>query len=401
MAADTPALPSVTDARDERDEQAGRRILRLMSGFVAVGYLAYALMTSSLVIDSTAVMQPWWTVLAVILTFGTGLALGPAGRWADVRGIRLVAAVAACGYALSLALWWFAWSGAELNVVGGIWMSQFPGLAAIAAALAFRPMIAFGYLFVVNSAVLVVSHVLRPADLNGPLFVDIAWGCSYSLIFVSAAVMAIRTAGILDRTRSEAYRATAAAAAADARSTERSRFDALTHDNVMSTLLTASRRGGSPELAQDARAALAAVERAAAGDSADAVGGNDAISQVRAAVGLVDPTLTVAVDADDALPSYPGEAVSAIASATAEAVRNSRRHAGAGATTTVTVTASASSLRAEIRDDGRGFDPTHISASRLGIAVSIRGRIRRIEGGDAAVMSRPGGGTRVVVEWSP
>ncbi|MXP20102.1 ATP-binding protein [Gordonia sp. HNM0687] len=400
MAADTAALPEVTDARDERDEYAGRRILRLLSGFVAVGYLAYALMTASMVVETAADMQPWWTVLALILTFGTGLAMAPAGWWGDVRRIRLVAGVAACGYAVSVGLWWFAWSGQELDLVGGLWLSQFPGLAAIAAALAFRPVIAFGYLFVVNSTVIALSHLLRPATLNGPLFVDIAWGCSYSLIFVSAAVMAIRTAGILDQTRSEAFRATAAAAAADARSTERSRFDALTHDNVMSTLLTASRRGGSPELAEDARAALAAVDRAAAGDGPETVGGHDAISQIRAAVGLVDPTLTVRVHVDDPLPAYPGEVVSAIASASAEAVRNSRRHAGAEATTTVTASASPSSLRVDIRDDGRGFDPTHVPASRLGIAVSVLGRIRRIEGGAATVESRPGGGTRVVVEWS-
>ncbi len=399
MAADTAALSPLTGVHDERDEQAGLRILRLMAVFVSVGYLAYAVITAPMVAASLPVMDTWWTVLAVLLIFGTGLAVGPVSWRGGVRSIRIVSGAAAACYATAVALWWFGWNGQLLDTHDGVWFTTFPGLAAIASALAFRPVVAFAYLAVVSACTVSLGHVVRPSSSYGPLLPDIAWSIGFSLLFVSAAVMAIRTAGILDTTRAEAFEVTAEAAAANARSAERTRFDALTHDNVMSTLLLASRQGASPELAQNARAALAAVEEAAAGEVRTTVTTFEAIGQIRAAVALIDPAQPVMVSDADFDAVFPAAAVSAMASATAEAVRNSRKHAGEQATTTVTITAGPSLLQAEVIDDGVGFDPTQVSASRLGIAVSIRGRMSKVDGGVAEVDSRPGGGTRVLVEW--
>ncbi|MFW0794461.1 ATP-binding protein [Gordonia sp. CPCC 205515] len=399
MAADTAALPPLTVDDDERDQLAGRRILRLMSVFVSVGYLAYAAMTASMVVDSLPIMDTWWTVSALILTFGTGIALGPLSWRGDIRRMRIAAATASAGYLLTLALWWFGWNGTVMDTVSGIWFSQFSGLPAIASALAFRAVIPFVYLAVVSVSTVVISHASRLPELGGPIVADVAWAFSFSLIFVAASVMAIRTAGILDATRARAYQVTADVAAARARSAERSRFDALTHDNVMSTLLLAARRGASPELAQDAHAALHAVDQAGQGQEPLSVTAFEATSAVRAAVALVDPALRVAVDGAELDEAYPGAAVSAMASATAEAVRNSRRHAGAAATVEVTVVAEPDRLRAEVVDDGVGFDPDVVAASRLGIAVSIRGRMSKVNGGAAHIDSRPGHGTRVLLEW--
>ncbi|AZG48037.1 ATP-binding protein [Gordonia insulae] len=400
MAADTPALSPLIDVHDERDEQAGRQILRLMAVFVTVGYLAYGVMTASAVVSSMHITDLWWTVIAVPLIFGTGIALGPLAWRGGARRIRIAAAVAAGGYLVAVCLWWPAWNGQVLDTVSGIWFSLFPGLAAIASALAFPAVYAFGYLAVVSAISVTISKTARLPHLSGPLPVEIAWSISFSLIFVAAAVMAIRTAGILDATRARAYEATADAAAAHARSAERNRFDALTHDNVMSTLLLASRLGASPELAQNARAAIAAVEHASEGEGRSSLTAYEAASQVRAAVAMVDPAQRVTVANEPGTQAYPGTAVSAIAAATAEAVRNSRRHAGDGATTSVTVAAGLGTLRAEIADDGVGFDPALVSASRLGIAVSIRGRMSKVDGGVAVIDSHPGCGTRVRVEWS-
>lgn len=400
MAAHPTAFSPLNGVHDERDEQAGRQILRLMSVFVAVGYLAYAVMTAPMLVDSLDVMDTWWTVSAVVLIFGTGVALGPVSWGASVRRIQIAAATAAAGFVVALALWRFGWNGQQIDAVSGIWFSQFPGLAAIAAALAFRAVFAFAYLGIVSAITILISHEIRTPEFNGPLVADIAWSIAFSLIFVSAAVMAIRTAAILDTTRAEAYTATAAAAAANARSAERSRFDALTHDNVMSTLLLASRQGASKELAQNARTALAAVDQAAAGDVRHSVSAFDAIGQIRAAVGLIDPAQHVTVVDGEPEVLYPSGAVSAISTATAEALRNSLRHAGPDAVVEVTITATATSLRADIADNGIGFDPSQVSATRLGIAVSIRGRMAKVCGGTAVIDSSPGSGTLVSVEWS-
>ncbi|GAB91028.1 hypothetical protein GORHZ_121_00210 [Gordonia rhizosphera NBRC 16068] len=372
-----------------------------MAVFVSVGYLAYAVITAPSVMAMASVMDAWWTVLACVLTFGTGLAIAPMSWRGSAQRIRLAAGAAAIGYLVTVALWWSGWNGQLLGTHDSVWFAQFSGLAAIASALAFRPVVAFGYLVVASAGSMWISHVVRPGSSYSPLIPDLAWGVAFSLLFVAAAVMAIRTAGILDATRAQAFEVTAEAAAANARSAERTRFDALTHDNVMSTLLLASRQGASPELAQNARAALAAVEEAAAGEVRTTLTTFEAMSQIRAAVSLIDPAQPVAVPGDADFESvFPAAAVSAIAAATAEALRNSRRHAGEQATTTVTITAGPSLLRAEVVDDGLGFDPAQVSASRLGIAVSIRGRMSKIDGGVAEVDSRPGGGTRIRVEWA-
>ena len=51
-------------------------------------------------------------------------------------------------------------------------------------------------------------------------------------------------------------------------------------------------------------------------------------------------------------------------------------------------------------DDGRGFDPAAVRPGRLGMSVSIVERMRAVHGGRAAIVSRPGVGTRVSIGWS-
>jgi nitrate/nitrite-specific signal transduction histidine kinase len=56
-------------------------------------------------------------------------------------------------------------------------------------------------------------------------------------------------------------------------------------------------------------------------------------------------------------------------------------------------------VRVGILDDGPGFDTENIPARRLGIQISIAGRLEQLEGGSAVVRSRPGVGTTVILEW--
>ncbi len=52
-----------------------------------------------------------------------------------------------------------------------------------------------------------------------------------------------------------------------------------------------------------------------------------------------------------------------------------------------------------VRDDGIGFDAAAVPPARMGIAVSIVGRMRTLPGGDARVDARPGAGTTVTLTW--
>lgn len=221
----------------------------------------------------------------------------------------------------------------------------------------------------------------------------------FCTLFVAAAVMALRTGKVLDETITSTHKAAAIAAANHARTVERERFDALIHDGVMSTLLAAARQGTTPSVAAQSAATLRQLDHLASdGGAATDFAAATVLAHIRSAVTDVDETLTLETDAitDRAVPS---DVTRAIAAAAAEAVRNSVRHAGDEAVRTVTVTLAADGVRVLVADNGVGFDPAAVPPHRLGLAVSIHGRMRQLTGASSVVTSHPGAGTEVRLEW--
>ncbi|WP_312028828.1 sensor histidine kinase [Gordonia paraffinivorans] len=82
-----------------------------------------------------------------------------------------------------------------------------------------------------------------------------------------------------------------------------------------------------------------------------------------------------------------------------EALRNVARHAGTEADCAVIVQLADDGLSMAVVDNGEGFDPDEVAPGRLGIEVSIVGRMSRVDGGHARVSSRPGRGTTVRIGW--
>ncbi|WP_055586466.1 MacS family sensor histidine kinase [Streptacidiphilus griseoplanus] len=103
--------------------------------------------------------------------------------------------------------------------------------------------------------------------------------------------------------------------------------------------------------------------------------------------------------------SAPGTPVLLAAAAAAEvsaavgaALDNVRRHAGAGARAWILLEDEPDEVIVSIRDDGPGFSPQRLGDAeregRLGVALSIRGRLRDL-GGSADISSVPGQGVEV------
>ena len=88
---------------------------------------------------------------------------------------------------------------------------------------------------------------------------------------------------------------------------------------------------------------------------------------------------------------YPREIETAAYFFCLEAVQNVAKHAGA--TVAVIDLADDGALRFEIRDDGAGFDERAASAG-MGL-TSMRDRLAAV-GGELAIVSAPGRGTRVI-----
>lgn len=210
-------------------------------------------------------------------------------------------------------------------------------------------------------------------------------------------------ADLYERTRREAAAALQAAAAAR----ERERLARDIHDSVLQVLAYVQRRGqeiGGPSaelgrLAGEQEQRLRALISARPPHPDPAAGGRagpvDLMGLLRARCGTVaqvsGPAGAVPV------PARVGQAVDL---AVAAALQNVARHAGAGAGTWVLVEDEPEAVTVTVRDDGAGFGPGRLARAeqegRLGVAQSIRGRIREV-GGRVEVWSSPGQGTEVEV----
>lgn len=386
----------------DRRRGAADRIMRSFAAFTGAGFLFYLVLLLPSIFSQADHFPPWWTPLAALAVFGTGLGFGLSALLGDLKYLRFASIATAVTYlaALVTALWTV--QDAALLDPQGVWLTTFPGVASLAAA-AWRPVLAFAHMIVACSGAQLLNQAARVPTLNGPLVPEIAFSIMFCTLFVGAAVMALRTGRILDATLEGTHTAAAAAAASRARTVERARFDALIHDGVMSTLLIASRQGSTAQLSSQAGHTLRQLDALGAADEPDArFAAQDLLTHLRTAATAVDEDATVELHRGTGADSFtiPADAARAIGAALAEALRNCLRHAGPDAQRTVTATVDGHHLAVEVADTGPGFDPAEVPAHRLGVAVSILGRMRGLPGGSAHIESAPGAGTRVHLEWT-
>ncbi|KJE20333.1 histidine kinase [Frankia torreyi] len=235
--------------------------------------------------------------------------------------------------------------------------------------------------------------------------------------------------GYLSRTALVAETALADVLAARAGDAERERLARRVHDGVLQALALISREAprGLPAaevaaMAAEQEAALRellrtpAASRVTAGASrvtAGVAGGVAGVGAPRPGNGisadLVEPLLRLARPAAPgrgavtvATPGAPvpleGERAREVVAAVEATVDNVARHAGPGASAWVLVEDDGDRVVVTVRDDGVGMAAGRMERAaaegRLGLAVSVRGRIREL-GGTVTVTSRPGAGTEV------
>lgn len=385
---------------------AEERLSRYMARFASAGAFAYLVLLGPQILSQFDRLQPWYTPLFVCSIFGPALCLSFASfRW-SMPSIRALVTAMAVAYLVGQVLWLATFEGPALGLTESAWIAVFPGLISVTTAIAWSNRAIFAYLLFVASFGQVVNYYSRIDHGNVPLFSDIVFGIVFCGIFTVTVTLVVRTGRLLDATRVAAESQAATAAASAARSVERERFDALIHDDVMSTLLSAARAGNSAALTAQSTTALARLDRLRAGiSSTEPVGPDSFLAYLRSALTEVADEVAdeVVIDADTDSVSgdstLPMEAVRALSASAAEALRNSVRHAGDRAEREVHVRVDAESVRIDVRDDGCGFDPASVAPHRLGLAVSIGGRMRQLPGGSAEVTSKPGHGTTVTLMY--
>ncbi|MCR8692774.1 ATP-binding protein [Rhodococcus pyridinivorans] len=391
--------PATTQGGHTTDPtSAADRIHRVFGRFISAGYVFYLLFVVPTAVSQAHLTAWWWLPTALLAIFGTGIALGVATFLSDVRWVGRLAAANAVAFLVVAVLWFPAWTG-EVST-NTAWQALFPGVAGLSAAAAWRPRTALAYLTVVVFVVQATNYLLVNTTTGYRFVPELAFALMFCGVFAAAAIVAFRTGDVLDSTVAATERSVVAAAAAAARTVERERFDALVHDQVMSTLLASGRGASDGPVAAQARRALEMFDSLRRGDDTESSFDPDRVAaQFRSAASEVDEdvefTTTTSADAG---PHYPADVIRAVGAALAEAVRNSVRHAGPGTQRAVHVDLGPGSVRVVVRDDGHGFDPAQIDPYRMGIRASIHGRMRGLAGGDSQITSGPGG-TTVTLLW--
>lgn len=388
-----------------KNEAAADRILRRLGSTFGLAGVIAGVVEIPEIIDQSLYTPIGWTIVIAALAFGLFPVLAVVSIGMSRAAIQAVAAGAAVSYLLAVALAPLVYREMPTHTTS-LWLYRVFALGVLAAALAWRPPPAIGYVVVGSVVAAVANRVVLPQGDYWSLFGDFARAAGLCALFLWCAIYARAAAARVDRESAIAGSRAATAAGAAARDRERARFAALIHDAVLSTLLDASRAGTeSPVLRRQAERTLTQLDAARGTDiEPDLLNAQSAIHFLRAAVHEVNPGIGFTARRwagfDDL--RLPVHAAGSIAAALAETVRNSLRHAtvpGRAVQRGVTVTVSAGGIRVAFRDDGAGFDLSRVPADRLGISVSILGRMRQLAGGAGFVESSPGEGTTVTLVW--
>ncbi len=386
-------------------ESATALVLRDLTWLVL---LVQAIWLLSAVFLSPRHTYPAWCAALVLLSAGTWLALlatqfrggSRAQSWARYAD---VAAVAAAGVALGL-----CW------VAGAIVSSEDVGSLAILTALLVGSLLPtrIAVPAILSLAVLSLPPVLwrTPGYAAGSEIADTAlWAYVLAVGIGIAAVRgalvrqaAGRDVAMRDRDRRERNRLLVEGVESALRGEER-----LLHETVLNTLTAISRGGigwsaqATQILHRRCREAVDVLSRLASGDRHPAASlglaalGAD-IDILVAALRLDGVVVTVLADPMD---DVPARVTAAVGTAVREALSNVARHAAAERVSVLVRVRRSGVLmvRAEVRDDGRGFDIRRAGA-RFGLSQAIADPLAEV-GGTSRLISRPGAGTKIVLRW--
>lgn len=365
-------------------------------GGLLFGLLAYFEVMSELGAGDETWNLSWFAILSLWPVLIGGLAFV-----APVLLIRRLAAGYALAYLGTLAVWAVCAVPAT-DPHGDVWVLSITAIPAAAAMVA-RPRRST-WVYLVVMAVLTALVAIRTSQSPDAVpegILTALYAFALSGFFVGCVFVILRETGRVDQRLREEASAEVTSHANAARAQERSRFQALVHDSVISTLLVAG-RGAAPEPVLAAQA-TATLEQLAFRAEEVARSASELAEQLGGLARELAPDIHWSAQTDSEL-MVPPAAVEAIEGAMAEAIRNSLRHAGElnrqGQPVTIAgyLGTEGNQLRVIITDDGVGFLPEQVASTRIGVARSIRARMDAV-GGLAHIESTPGAGTRVTLHW--
>jgi signal transduction histidine kinase len=382
------------------------RIETVASRVTGIFGFVFALQSLPAVVEAGAYVSPAWAIALPAVVFAGILAVVVTSIIG--RGVAVAAGVTATVFALSLVLWPAAVLQPNAVAPSQPWLWYLVTVATACAVLSFNVWLAGFYVVFVP----IIYAILRALPSGGGAGAVAALDALYVFIlgaFILILVTTLRNAADrVDRAQEAAMLRYSVAVKQDAMEAERLHVDALVHDRVLTTLLSASRSSSAMErdlvvgMARDALRALHSSGEA--GDPGFETPLSELAERLANAARVLSPGFGYA---QQSIPdqSVPGDVAEAIFSAAVQAMVNSLQHAEAADAPSHSIerTVSVHALVGEgftvqVSDTGVGFDPASVPQERLGLRVSIRERVATV-GGTVQVRSVPGGGTSVALVW--
>ena len=401
--ASSPASGASTDRGGvdlSRPPLSRKRVDTVISRSVAWFGVVFGLQTLLSLPGQFPLSEPWWSTLTVGAMYGSlVLAVFCSTIKRFVVGSHRVVAVV---YVIALFTWPFFVIEPQTD---SHWLYQLTTVATACAAIGLRVRGASVYLLIVPF--IYGSIRATPAGGGGPW--EIGLFDAIFAVILGGAVLVIVTmtrvaASSVDEAQSTALDRYSHAVRQYATEVERVQVDAIVHDSVLTTFLTAARSESPAQkvLASSmAGNAIRHLEEAAQAtpDDGSTVRFRQVAERIVAASRELLVPISIRVRSLDTriLPAVQAEA---LYSAAVQSMVNSVQHAG-GPEVRRWLRVSGvqgGAVEIEIGDAGTGFDPSTVPAERLGVRRSIIERMANA-GGVADIRSSPGDGTVVRLRW--
>ena len=388
-------------------ESAFDRIFRILVLSIGIGSLVFSALALPSMVQQLPHLELGYSIITIGIYCGMPLVLGALAFRLPVRTLRVGALLHALVSLVLLAAWVPSMVSDRLPGDHIPWLINIITAAICMMGLAVRPALAWLYLVIVAAESGVVRYLAYGGGDATLAIQDSIMITLISGVMLSLLLLAARAGVEQDAVAVAAQDAAAHVATVQVLESQRARFQAFMHDDVLATLHTASRGGatGDDLSRRSAAHALQKMDEFRDGRSARAdftLVEFEALLGTAAATSGIELEIVIGPDAADlAVPVDTGDA---LAEALAEALRNSVRHADWPDSRPVRrhalATLTAARVDIVVSDDGKGFVARRIGLDRLGIRVSILKRVNAQPGGFASVRSSKGRGTTVTLTWT-
>jgi len=388
-------------------ESAHDRLIRILAGSVGIGSVAFTLLGIGSIIDQHPYLDTQFSIISVVLFCGIPIVFGLFAYNGPIRLLKVLAATHITVAGLVLAFWVPALT-APLPHDELPWILDMITVATSGAAIVLSPIPGWFYL----GATAVAAGLVRYGSYGGGdaliAFQHGVMMAVFSSVMLALLQLTLRAGREQDAAALAAQQVAATVATAEVLEFQRSRYQSFTHDNVLATLLAAARNtpGTLGITRRSANSALLKLNEFRDEVTLGAEVKSEMLASLLSAATL-DTDVEIQIHDDEAGRALrtPVVVADALASAVAEALRNSIRHADWPDLRPVrrdaVVTFSATGIEIVVTDNGQGFNPRRIGADRLGVRVSILDRVNSLRGCRASIQSSPGKGTTVSMSWTP